>query len=131
MPTQVKIIRASEFLIVTPEGRIDFDTSKRLLFSITSASTTLATHEVLLDLRSARSGLSATDVWRLAAEFSRRPASHSGKIAILCRLSGEGQAAFFALCAQNQGLLVRAFTSFEEAVEWLIADGPQHVESLA
>jgi hypothetical protein len=29
-------------------------------------------------------------------------------------------AGFFALCAQNRGFQVSAFTSFEDAIEWLI-----------
>lgn len=29
------------------------------------------------------------------------------------------QARFFALCAENQGFNVQAFTSYEEAMEWL------------
>ncbi len=46
----------------------------------------------------------------------------------MCNLSGSGQAAFFALCAQNRGFRVSAFTTFEEAIEWLSADGQQTLE---
>ena len=130
MPAQVKIIRASDFLIATPQGQIDYEASKRLLLTLGSASAGLVAHEVLLDLRSAQSGLSATDLWHLAAELSRSHTPFVCKIAILCRMTGSSQASFFALCAQNRGLPVRAFTSFEDAVEWLIADGPQQMENL-
>jgi hypothetical protein len=130
MPTQVKIIRASDFLVVTPKGQVDFEKSKRLLMTIGSASATLVAHEILLDMRSAQSELSATDLWHLAAELSRRRRAFPGKIAVLCRFSGSGQAAFFALCAQNRGFPVSAFTSFEDAVEWLSADGPRLQEDL-
>jgi hypothetical protein len=130
MPTNVKIIRATEFLIATPQGQVDFEKSKRLLTTITSASADLVAHEILLDMRGAQPDLSATDLWHLAAELSRRPTAFPGKIAVLCPLSGSGQASFFALCAQNRGLPVRAFTSFEDAVEWLIADGTQLMEDL-
>ncbi len=128
MPVNDKIIRATDFLIATPTGQVDFEKSKRLLLTIASAATNLVAHEILLDMRSAQSKLSATDVWILAAELSRRRTAFPGKIAVLCRLNGSGQAAFFALCAQNRGFPVRAFTSFENALEWLSADQPQVLE---
>ena len=126
MPTHVKIIRPSDFLIATPTGQIDFENSKRLLMTVASATATLDAHEILLDMRHARSELSASDLWHLAAELSRCPDAFPGKIAVVCRHSG--QAAFFALCAQNRGFPVNAFTSFEDAVEWFSADGPGHLE---
>jgi hypothetical protein len=130
MPTHVKIIRANDFLIATPQGQIDFESSKRILLKVASASANQVAHEILLDMRNAQSVLSATDLWHLASELSRRHALFRGKIAVLCRLSGTNQATFFALCAQNRGFPVRAFTSFEEAVEWLIADGFQRLEEI-
>ncbi len=114
---------ASDFLIATPQGQIDFPSSKRLLFEVASASADLVAQNILLDMRNAHSELSATELWKLAAEPGRRHSQFSGKIAVLCRLTGTSQAAFFALCAENRGLPVRAFASFEQAVEWLIADG--------
>ena len=130
MPTDVKIIRATDFLIATPRGQVDYESSKRLLMTIASATATLAAHEILLDMRSARAELSATDLWDLAAKLSRRRSAVPGKIAVLCRLGGAGPATFFALCAQNRGFPVSAFTSFEDAVEWLSADGPRLQEQI-
>jgi hypothetical protein len=111
MPTHVKIIRATDFLIATPKGQVDFETSKRLLVTVASASATLLAHEILLDMRSAQSELSATDLWHLAAELSRRRTAFPGKIAVLCGLNGSGQAAFFALCAQNKQRADKSLTS--------------------
>ena len=122
MPTHVKIIRATDFLIATPHGQVDYENSKQLLQRTASASANLLAHEILLDMREAQSELSAADLWHLAAALSRRHAAFLGKIAVLCRLSGSGQAAFFALCAQNRGFSVSAFTSFEDAFDWLTAD---------
>jgi hypothetical protein len=73
-------------------------------------------------------GFSPTDLWHLAAGLSRRHTAFPGKIAVLCRLSGSGQGAFFALCAQNRGFSVNAFTSFEDAFDWLTADRSQPVD---
>jgi hypothetical protein len=122
MPTHVKIIRATDFLIATPQGQIDYENSKHLLLRIASAPANLVAHEILLDMREMQSDLLATDLWRLAAALSRRHTAFPGKIAVLCRLRGSCQAAFFALCAQNRGFSVNAFTSFEDAFDWLTAD---------
>ena len=125
MPTHVKIIRATDFLIATPKGQVDFENSKRLLMTIASGSVSLVANEILLDMRSAQSELSAADLWDLAAQLSRRRTAFPGKIAVLCSLRISAQAAFFALCAQNRGFPVSAFTTFEDAIKWLSADGPQ------
>jgi hypothetical protein len=124
MPAHIRIIRSTEFLIVTAAGEIDFAKSKRLLKKVASASTAPGAPEILLDMRAARPDLSATNLWDLALHLSRHHTPFHGKIAVLCRRNGGGQAAFFALCAQNRGFPVRAFTSFEEAVEWLVEGGP-------
>ncbi len=130
MPARVRIIRASEFLIATPKGHIDFAKSKRLLMSVAPAAATLVAHEILLDMRSAQSKLSATDLWNLARALSRHRVAFSGRIAVLCRSSGAGRAAFCALCAQNRGFPVSAFTSFEDAIEWLSASAPIIIEEI-
>jgi hypothetical protein len=130
MPIDVKIIRATDFLIATPTGRVDFESSKRLLATIASASARLVAHELLLDMRGAQPELSATDLWSLAAELGPGRAAVTGKIAVLCRLNGSNQGAFFALCAQNRGFPVSAFTSFEDAVEWLLEGGPRLREQI-
>ncbi|MBV8573589.1 MAG: hypothetical protein JOZ58_00920 [Acetobacteraceae bacterium] len=128
MPTHVQIIRASDFLIATPKGQLDFPKSKKLLTSLVSASTAMIAHEVLLDVRSTQVELSATDLWHLAAGLGRRGTEFPDKIAVVCRSSGAGRAEFFALCARNRGFPVGAFTSFEGAVEWLSADRTRFVE---
>ena len=128
MTAHVKIIRANDFLIATPHGRIDFEKSKRLLLAVASASTTLVSPEVLLDMRGSETDLSATNLWNLAAELSRHCATPQGKIALLCNLKGSRKAAFFAMCANNRGLQLSAFTSFEQAVEWLTAEGATPLE---
>jgi hypothetical protein len=130
MPSYLTIIRASDFVVATPQGQLDFEKSKRILLKLASGSANLAAHEVLLDLRNADVELSAGDLWYLAAELGRPPLAFRGKIAVLCRLTASDQADFFALCAQNRGFQVCAFTSFEQAVEWLIADGSQTLEPL-
>jgi hypothetical protein len=130
MATHLHIIHAGDFLIATPQGQLDFEKSRKLLDSLASASSSLVTHEILLDMRHTQLALTATELWQLAAGLSRRRTTFSGKVAVLARSPVAGRAAFFALCAQNRGFPVSAFTSFEEAVNWLVAQGPQQFREI-
>jgi hypothetical protein len=85
------------------------------------ASGPLVDYDIILDTRKAQSELSANDLWYLAAELGEHREAFSRKAAILCPLERFDQAEFFALCAHNRGFQVNAFTSFGDAMEWLIA----------
>lgn len=121
MPTNIRIIHAHDFLKATPEGTLDVESSKKLLVEIAADTATVSDHEILLDTRQALSALSAADLWFLAAELISFRKALSRKTAVLCPLERFDHAAFFALCAQNKGFKVQAFTSFEKAMEWLMA----------
>jgi hypothetical protein len=82
----------------------------------------LVGYEILLDTRKAQTSMSATDLWHLSAELSRLGETFRRKTAILCPLDSCDQAKFFALCDENRGFRVGAFTSFEDAIEWLISN---------
>jgi hypothetical protein len=127
MPANIRIIHAHEFMKASPEGKLNLEESKKLLIEIASASAPLADYDIILDTRKAHSGMSATDLWHLAAELSTHFSatfSKTQRTAILCSVERFDHATFFALCARNRGFRVRAFTAFEEAYEWLTADRP-------
>ena len=63
--------------------------------------------------------MSVTDLWYLAAELSNLHKAFQRKTAVLCPSERFDQAAFFALCAKNRGFQVGAFTTFDDAIEWL------------
>ncbi|SPF47677.1 hypothetical protein SBDP1_680018 [Syntrophobacter sp. SbD1] len=123
MPTDIRIIHAHDFIKATPEGLLDLEEAKNILTEIALESARLANCEVLLDTRKAQAEMSITDLWYLATELSNLRKDYScWKTAVLCPLERFDHAGFFALCAQNIGLQVRAFTSFEDAIEWLVAN---------
>jgi hypothetical protein len=68
--------------------------------------------------------MSVTDLWYLAAELAKFRGASSRKTAVLCPVEEFDFAAFFALCAENQGFRIKAFTSFEDAIQWLIGMEP-------
>jgi len=127
MPATIRIIHAQDFIKGIPEGQLDLEESKKLLMEIALASDPLVDYHVILDTRKAQSEMSATDLWHLAAELHhnfRKAFSRTQKMAVLCPLERFNHAEFFALCAQNRGFQVSAFTSFEDAMEWLTAKRP-------
>jgi hypothetical protein len=122
MPTKVTIIHANDFIKATAEGALDLETSKKLLLELASASAHLDDHHIILDTRRAQSEMSATDVYYLASELCKLRMTFSPKTAVLCPRERFDLAEFFALCAKNRGFQVKAFTSYEEAFEWLLAE---------
>ena len=126
MPANIRIIHAHDFIKATPEGRLDLEESMKLLTEIASAAAPLVDYHIILDTRKAQSEMSVSDLWHLAAELSKnfhKAVSRIPKTAVLCPRERFDHAEFFALCAQNRGYQVSAFTSFEDALEWLIANG--------
>jgi hypothetical protein len=124
MPIDIRIIHAHDFIKATPEGHLDLEESKRLLILIASASTSLGDHEIILDTRKVQSEMSVKDLWHLAAELDNIRRDSSRKTAIICPLERFDHAGFFALFAQKKGFRVRAFISFEDAINWLMGIGP-------
>jgi hypothetical protein len=119
--TNIRVIRAHDFIRATEDGQIDFETSKKLLRDVAEVAATLVDYQILLDTRRAQGELSVTALWYLAVELSNLGQAFHRKTAVLCPLERFDDAKFFELSAQNRGSRVSAFTSYEEAMEWLMA----------
>jgi hypothetical protein len=122
MPVDIRIIHAHEFIRATTEGKLDLEASKELLKALAAASADSADYNIAVDTRATTSEMSVADLWHLASELSehfRARFSRPLKTAVLCPTGRFDSASFFALCAQNRGFNVRAFTSFEDAYSWL------------
>jgi len=122
VPPSVKVIHARDFVRARPEGVFDLDESLRLLAEIEAAAAGLKNHDVLLDVRRAESELTPGDLWTLAQKLAEFRDAYRRKTAVLCPLERFDNARFFALCSENRGLNVRAFTSYEGAMGWILAD---------
>jgi hypothetical protein len=121
MPTNVRIIHAHDFIKATATGALDLETSKKLLLELASASAHLDDYHIILDTRRAQSELAGIDLWHLVSELGKLRMAFSPKTAVLCPRERLDYGEFFALCAESRGFEVRAFTSYEEAMEWLLA----------
>lgn len=67
--------------------------------------------------------MSVGELWFLAAEINKVHKAFTRKTAVICPREKFDRAAFFALCSKNRGLNISAFTSFEDAIEWLTTNG--------
>ena len=51
MPTNVRVIRANDFIRATAEGQVDFENSRKALIEVAHATASLTDYEILLDIR--------------------------------------------------------------------------------
>jgi len=122
MATKIKIVTASDFLEVTPEGVINITTSRRLLVDIARTEHPPVDYDLLIDFRDTKWQLSTADVYQLASELSLHGDTFRRRVAVLV-LPGVNfsPASFFETCSHNRGFLVDAFTDYESAMRWLLA----------
>jgi hypothetical protein len=124
MSVNVRIISIRDFLQVAPLGSQDFRSLKQALAEAASVQGAFLDYDLLIDTRGADIHLLLTDIWELAADLARiihagASKSFRAKIPVLCPAEGFDHAKFFSLCAENRGLNVRAFTSYEDVFAWL------------
>ena len=122
MARRIRIVNARDFVAANPDGALDLEASEQLLREVVGISAPLEEFDILVDTREAVSSLSATDLWYLADRLVRYPRTFTGRTAILCPSEQFDHASFFALCAENKGIEMQAFTSYEEAMGWLTAE---------
>ena len=120
MPTTVKVIQAKDFVRATHEGHADIEEAERLLRAMAEAGAGREDFQVLVDTRRSTGAISATQLWSLTQKLAQYRHAFGRKTAILCPHERFDHNRFFALCAENRGFNVRAFVSYEEAMEWLI-----------
>lgn len=94
MARNVRIVNCRDFVCAKPDGLLNLEQSEQLLRDVVKASDPLEAFDILVDTRDANS---------------------------VCPDERFDHAAFFALCAENKGLDMQAFTSYEEAMKWLQA----------
>ena len=119
MTAKIRIIHAHDFLKATPEGKLDFEESKRILLKIASVVVPQDDYELIIDTRKAHSVMSPTNLWHLAKEISTFGEKFRRKTAVICPRERFDQAKFFELCSYNRGYQINAFTSYEDAIDWL------------
>ena len=121
MPATVKVIHWGDFIRARPDGHADLEQAETLLKEIAQAGSGLQDFDILVDTRTVKGRLSVADLWTLAEKLVRFRQTFSHRTAVLCPLEKFDHTRFFALCAENRGFNVHAFTSYEDAMEWLLS----------
>lgn len=119
MTSDIRVIHVREFLQATVQGEFDLASSKELLLEIANAAPTSEALNILIDIREAPANLSLREISELATEFEKLQLGTGRKTAVLTEPRRFENAHFFSVSARNMGSSVQAFTSFEEAFDWL------------
>jgi CheY-like chemotaxis protein len=119
---KLQIINVGDFIKSTPTGGLDMYASKKGLELITTVGTDLQDYTILIDLRDVKSHLSVSEIIELATGLVKYGETFRRKTALLARDDEDfDQATFFQTIAQNRGFDVKAFTVFEDAMNWLFS----------
>lgn len=119
MASDIRVIHTRDFLKATVQGDFDLATSKLALHEIADATPPGTRVDLMIDVREAPANLTLAQLSELAAEFTRLNIGAGQKTAVLTDPDRFDNAQFFAVSARGKGRVVQAFTSFEEAFDWL------------
>jgi hypothetical protein len=121
MATKIKIVTARDFIEVTPEGKIDINTSRQLLIDIAKTKHQPVDYDLLIDFRDTEWEMSTLDLYEIASELTQYGNTFRRKVAILV-LPGVNfdPAEFLETCSHNRGFSVDAFSDYETAMRWLL-----------
>jgi hypothetical protein len=122
--TNIRVIQPSDFVRATPDGHCDIFAGERLLLDIAEAASDLEDFNVLVDTRKVSGMLTCAELLHLAEKFVNHPHIGRRKTAVLCPEFRLDHSRFFALRAERQGGNVQAFSSYEEAMDWLMGSQP-------
>jgi len=125
MPFELQIIRATEFVRIGPQGRLDFKSSKETLATLAQACRKRGLDRALLDLRSlpvpAKPLFVSSELAQLVETFREVGFGPGQSLAVLYRSDPHHGARTFAFISRMRGWNVRAFEDFEAALLWLSA----------
>ena len=124
MPSNLRIVSIRDFIKLTPKGNLDLAKMKEGIVEAAARPGAFTDYDLLIDTRGLESLLSVFELWELAQELAKlvhaaSPKGFRAKIPLLCPVERLDLAQFTSLSAQNVGLNVRAFTSFEDVFDWL------------
>lgn len=121
MGISVRVIPSSDFLRARTDGRVDLDAGKQLLAGLADAAAALEQYQVLIDIRNAVGRLSPDELHELAGTLINFRNTFLHRTAVLCPRERFDNARFFSMLAASYGFgRIRAFLSYEDAMEWLL-----------
>ena len=129
MPFELQVIRATEFVRIGPQGRLDLKTSKKTLATLARACRKRGLDRALLDLRSlpvpATPLFTSAELADLVGTFREVGFGPRQGLAVLYKSDPHHGARTFAFISRMRGWRVRAFGDFEAALLWLSEAVPE------
>ena len=133
MPLELQVIRASEFIRIGAQERLDLVASKAVLAELAGACRRRGIDRALLDVREIRPGpipvLTPQDLAELVGTFRELGFSPAQRLAILYSADPHQRARMFAFLGTLRGWSVRAFGDYEAALDWLALTGGDEAET--
>lgn len=122
---ELQVIRPRTLIRVKAEGALTVPTLQRMFQGLLRIDPE-GSSDYLVDLRAGTYHLSFVDVQELIAALEAPPPPQQGRIALLDHNRRQHDTMrFFEESALRKGLDVRAFRTFEEAVDWLMTPQEQ------
>ncbi|HTL56957.1 MAG TPA: hypothetical protein VL361_14845 [Candidatus Limnocylindrales bacterium] len=125
MPVELHVIRASEFIRLDANERLDFQASAKVLEGLAQACRKRGLNSALLDLRTlpplAKPHFTTKQIAALVGVFRNAGFSKEQRLAVLYHHDLYGGIRDFAFISRMGGLQVQAFQEYEAALQWLSA----------
>jgi hypothetical protein len=118
-PTELHVIRFREFVRLDAHGQLDMAESHEALSRLAQMCRKRGLERALLDGRDIHAQLTPDDIAALVRDLAEMGFTRNQRLALLHKGDPHRRAALFALIAKLRGWKIRAFGSFEEAVDWL------------
>jgi hypothetical protein len=132
MPLELQVIRASEFIRLSPRGQLNFEASKEALRVLAHACWKRGHGRALLDLRALpvppKPLFTPSQLASLVDTFREVGFCRRHRLAVLYRIDVHGGARMFAFISRIQGWQVQAFGEFDQALLWLWATSERRAE---
>src|SRR6185312_11072132 len=112
MPVELQIIRASEFVRMSGQGRFNLAESCAVLTNLAEACKRRGVQRALLDTRRARAELTPSEVVSLVNVFKEIGFTKRHRLAILHSGDPHHRARLFAFFSRSKGWNVQAFDNF-------------------
>ena len=122
MSVDVRIIRPRDFIRSTAEGDLDLESSRRILKELAAIIEAPEDLRLLIDTRNASVKLSVPELFFLGDAVASDPRLFRTRTALLGSIRQAENDRFIEMVAQNRGANLKAFTSFENAIDWLVFD---------
>ena len=122
-PMELYVIRFREFVRLDAHGQLDMAESHAVLSHLAQVCRKRGLDRALLDGRDLQAELTPDEIAALVRDLAEMGFTRNQRLALLHKGDPHRRAALFALIAKLRGWKIRAFGSFEEAVDWL-STGP-------